>query len=247
MRILTSSVSGVLILIAFHAQSQSDSLQATSKHQQPTHNRWFSAVKVPAILVGTGLLLSVDNHLLDRHDVKEFRDHHFSDFHTKADDYLAFAPAAVVYGLNFVKIPGKNRFIERSVLLAKSGVLASVVVLSLKETTGVLRPDGTARNSFPSGHTATVFVAATFLDKEYRDKSVWYPIGGYALASAVGAMRVLNNRHWISDVLAGAGIGMLSTNIVYLTHRFRWSKKHPMAFVPSYQRGTMSFYMSCRL
>ena len=39
--------------------------------------------------------------------------------------------------------------------------------------------------------------------------SPWYAVGGYAVATFTGVMRVLNNRHWISDVLSGAGIGIL--------------------------------------
>lgn len=35
------------------------------------------------------------------------------------------------------------------------------------------------------------------------------------MATATGIMRVLNNRHWVSDVLSGAGIGILSGEIAY--------------------------------
>ncbi|HAO64286.1 MAG TPA: phosphatidic acid phosphatase, partial [Porphyromonadaceae bacterium] len=62
----------------------------------------------------------------------------------------------------------------------------------------------------------TAFVAATILHKEYgMTRSPWFSVGGYALATATGVMRVLNNRHWISDVMAGAGIGIISTELGY--------------------------------
>ena len=79
-----------------------------------------------------------------------------------------------------------------------------------------MRPDGSTRNSWPSGHTATAFVGATILHKEYGlTRSPWYSVAGYGVATATGVMRVLNNRHWVSDVLSGAGIGMISGELAY--------------------------------
>ena len=48
-----------------------------------------------------------------------------------------------------------------------------------------MRPDGSTANSWPSGHTATSFVGATILHKEYGlTRSPWYSIAGYSLATA---------------------------------------------------------------
>ena len=69
--------------------------------------------------------------------------------------------------------------------------------------------------SFPSGHTATAFMAATMFHKEYGIRSPWYSVAGYTIATATAYSRLLNNRHWISDVLAGAGIGIISTELGY--------------------------------
>ena len=96
---------------------------------------------------------------------------------------------------------------------------------TLKKITAVPRPDTGRPTSFPAGHTAQAFAAATFMTKEYGHKSIWYSIGAYTVATGIGAMRVLNNRHWISDVLVGAGVGIFSTNIAYLTHQYKWGKK----------------------
>ena len=102
-------------------------------------------------------------------------------------------------------------------------------MFSLKHTTRVLRPDGSTRNSFPSGHTAHAFLAASIVHTEFRHKSPWYGIGAYSVASSVAALRMLNNRHWQSDVFAGAGIGILSAHLGYLSHRYRWGRKPAVA------------------
>jgi membrane-associated phospholipid phosphatase len=58
-----------------------------------------------------------------------------------------------------------------------------------------------------------------------RDKSQWYGIGAYTIATGVGALRMINTKHWQSDVVAGAGFGILSAHMAYLTHRNRWGRK----------------------
>ncbi|HKX85226.1 MAG TPA: phosphatase PAP2 family protein, partial [Flavobacterium sp.] len=109
----------------------------------------------------------------------------------------------------------KNNFRDRTIVIGTSYLILSTTVLGLKSMTKVKRPDGSSNNSFPSGHTATAFAGAEFLWQEYKDKSIWYGIGGYAVAIGTGLFRVYNNRHWITDVAAGAGIGILSTKIAY--------------------------------
>jgi len=113
----------------------------------------------------------------------------------------------------------------------------------------VPRPDTGAPDSFPSGHTAQAFAAATFMHKEYGKQNIWYSIGAYSLATGIGAFRIMNNRHWVSDVLVGAGIGIFSTNMAYLTHQNHWGKKkskHQIMAVPTYGHGP-GVYLSYRL
>ena len=101
-------------------------------------------------------------------------------------------------------------------------MLASV--FAVKNLTNITRPDGTA-TAFPSGHTAQAFLAASIVHTEFRDKSQWYGIGAYTIATSVAAYRMINNKHWQSDVVAGAGFGILSAHLAYLTHRNRWGRK----------------------
>ncbi len=112
-------------------------------------------------------------------------------------------------------VQSRSSWKELAVSNVFSAALMAGFVKSLKYTTREIRPDNTSNNSFPSGHTATAFMCATILHKEYGMKSPWYSIGGYTLAGITGVTRQLNNRHWIGDVLVGAGIGMISTDLGY--------------------------------
>lgn len=137
---------------------------------------------------------------------------------TKLDNYLQYAPMVAVYGLNAAGVKGKHNFTDRTVILATAYIISGSTVQIIKHSTSEMRPDGSAPNSFPSGHTATAFMGAEFLYQEYKDVSVWYGIAGYTVAATTGFLRMYNNRHWLTDVAAGAGIGILSTKIAYWVH-----------------------------
>jgi membrane-associated phospholipid phosphatase len=77
------------------------------------------------------------------------------------------------------------------------------------------RPNGSDNRSFPSGHATRAFVSAEFLHQEFGHLSPWVSIAGYTTASATAYLRLYQNEHWLSDVLAGAAIGMASTKLVY--------------------------------
>lgn len=122
---------------------------------------------------------------------------------------------AAVYGLNLCGVKGKHRIVDRSVILAMSYATMGMLVNSMKFAFREKRPDSGARNSFPSGHTATAFMGAEFLYKEYKDVSPWIGYAGYAVAAATGYLRIYNDRHYINDVVAGACIGVISTKLAY--------------------------------
>jgi len=135
---------------------------------------------------------------------------------THVDDYIQYVPAIAVYGLDFAGVKAKHNLRDRTFLMASSYLFSTATVQTLKRTTHVKRPDGSDRLSFPSGHTATAFVGAHLLFKEYKDTSPWIGIAGYAVASGTGALRIINQKHWVSDVVAGAGFGILSVEASYL-------------------------------
>lgn len=132
------------------------------------------------------------------------------------DDYLQYAPVAAYLALDFSGVKARHNMLQRTVVAATSYLFMAAIVNSMKFAIPVLRPDGSAWNSFPSGHTATAFTGAHLLFREYKETSPWIGIAGYAVATTTGIMRMLNRRHWLSDVAAGAGIGILSVELSYL-------------------------------
>jgi len=137
-------------------------------------------------------------------------------FHSEIDNYTQFSGIALTAGLKLAGVEGRSSWPRLFASSLASYAVMAGFVNGIKYTASEMRPDGSTRNSWPSGHTATAFVGATILHKEYGlTRSPWYSIAGYSLATATGVMRVLNNRHWISDVLSGAGIGILSTELAY--------------------------------
>ena len=134
---------------------------------------------------------------------------------TNVEDYLQWLPAASVYGLNLAGVKGKNNLRDRSFIYGISMLIMSTSVWATKKISNETRPDGSDPYSFPSGHTANAFCGAEFLRQEYKGKSAWYGIGGYAAAFVTAYLRMYNDKHWLGDVVAGAGIGILSTNLGY--------------------------------
>ncbi|MDR1551956.1 MAG: phosphatase PAP2 family protein [Prevotellaceae bacterium] len=176
----------------------------------------FKPFVIPAIFISYGIATRItkplrgwDNNVA-KNVIKRYK--HF----THADDYIQYTSYAAVYGLGLSGIKAKHNFVDRTFIVATSSIITGIIVQTMKRTTLIKRPDGHNFNSFPSGHTATAFVGAHILYKEYKDVSTWIGFAGYGAALTTGSMRILNNRHWFSDVITGAGIGILSVELSYL-------------------------------
>lgn len=137
---------------------------------------------------------------------------HYRHHPIKADDYLQYLPVVSVYGLSLLGAPAKHDYAERTVITATAYATLGILVNTVKYTTKVKRPNGSSRNSFPSGHTTTAFMGAELIRQEYGP---WYGAAAYTMATAIGVARLYNDRHWLSDVVAGAGMGVLSARVGY--------------------------------
>lgn len=157
------------------------------------------------------------------------------------DDYTQFVPAALVYGLNLIGVKGKHNFVDRTALLATSQLLTAAIVLPSKRIIGRERPDGSDNFSFPSGHAAVAFASAQFLFKEYRETNFWLAISGYPVAVFTSVSRVIESRHWVSDIVAGTGVGILSTELAYKIYPYmnklvrKHKKRGSIVISPYYQ------------
>ena len=173
-------------------------------------------VGIPLFLAGVIAKSEKRSFRQNTADLRNSRTRLLTNFHSEIDNYTQFAPAVLALGLNLAGVEGRSNLGRFAVSSALAYGIMAGIVNPIKYGAKEMRPDGSTRNSFPSGHTATAFVSATILHKEYGlTRSPWYSIAGYGVATATGVMRVLNNRHWVSDVLSGAGIGIFSTELAY--------------------------------
>lgn len=146
-------------------------------------------------------------------------------FHYIYDDYTQYAPAAVMLGLKAFGYEGRTRWAGMLVSDAFSVGIMTVAVRGVKYIVNRQRPNG-GNHSFPSGHTATAFMTATMLHKEYGWRSPWFSIGGYTVAALTGVSRMMNNAHWMSDVVAGAAVGIGSVHLGYYLTDLIFKGKH---------------------
>jgi hypothetical protein len=190
-----------------------------------SYDRIRKSTYVPLSLMSVGILANRNTEESIKNEFVEERNEHFAHFHTSIDNYLQFSPIVIAYGLDAFGVHSKTDLANRTAILLKGEIMMGGLVTLLKNTTHQLRPDKSSYNSFPSGHTAQAFAAATFLSEEYKNKFRWMPYAAYSLATGVGVMRMANNRHYISDVLMGAGLGILSMKVSYWTHQYKWGHK----------------------
>ena len=167
---------------------------------------------LPASLITVGALGVSGEFVISNPEIKEERDKNFQHFHTSIDNYLQFAPIAAGYACLLNK-NNKHLFWDYTKKVLVTEVMVNILIQPVKHITKIERPDSSAHTSFPSGHTAQAFAGATIFCDEFAQHNTWLIVSAYASATAVGALRILNNRHWASDVIAGAGFGILSAKL----------------------------------
>jgi len=131
-------------------------------------------------------------------------------------DYIQYSPAAIMLALKIAGLESRSDWPRMITADGASVVIQAGITNAVKYSLKRERPDGRAHNSYPSGHTATAFMCAQMLHKEYGETvSPWISVGGYGIAATTGIFRVVANRHWCSDVMGGAAIGIFSTELAY--------------------------------
>ncbi len=233
---LLPTICAIALFTIVHAQPQSTNILSksantyckdsiTSRQQnkdsilKPNHSDYYKfkvkQLVLPATMITIGVIGVYSDWLESKnYQVKdELREN--IDKKITIDDFSQYAPIAAVYGLNIAGLKGYHNFEDRTIILATSYLIMGITVESLKRIIKEERPDRSNNQSFPSGHTATAFMGAEFLWREYKDVSPWIGITGYAVAAGTGFFRMYNNKHWLTDVIAGGGFGILSTKIGY--------------------------------
>ena len=219
----------LILILLLHISSQ---IYSQKKEKEETDNHNYLILEPELKLSGGLFLTSLMSMEFDK-KLRTYRHEEIPNFKYSYDDYLQFSPLVIVYGLKSFGVESRSTWGELLVSNSFSILLMQGIVYSSKTIIARQRPDFSASNSFPSGHTATTFTFAHILHKEYGGISPWISIGGYSLATATAFSRVMNNRHWLSDILFGAGIGIISTELGYYLSDLIFRKPKQRNLLPS--------------
>src|ERR1700754_4015506 len=202
----------LLLMVMVGVQGQPD----TSAYRNKDDKIGVGAMVVPGVMMAYGFaalkwtaLKTFDGHV--RKVIWENNPHALF----RLDNYLQYGPGLAVYGLNAAGVHGRHNFRDRTIIYLVANGIMGAAVLSLKKAINAPRPDHSGNDGFPSGHTALAFTGAEFMAQEFKDVSPWYGVAGYAMAAGTGFLRVYNDKHWFSEVVSGAGIGILAGKVSY--------------------------------
>ena len=154
--------------------THADSLNLSSKESfkmkldRITSSPAFQMTYIGVPLIAGGLLMKSEDNKF-----RSLRNEYLPSFQHHYDDYLQFFPAVAMIGMKIGGVEGRsswNRMLTSDVF---STAIMAITVNSLKSSAKEMRPDGSNNKSFPSGHTATAFMAATMMHKEYGFSSPW--------------------------------------------------------------------------
>ncbi|MDR2775739.1 MAG: phosphatase PAP2 family protein [Tannerella sp.] len=193
-------------------------IKLQTKTGKTIFNRHGSKFILPALFIAYGTAARFNqlpirrlDHRVDQ-EIRKYVNRQYD-----IDDYFQYGMPVLAYGLDFIPgIDSRHNHRDRMLIMGTSLVLMGGIVVTLKSATSVARPGDGNHNSFPSGHTALTMLSAHILYKEYKDVTPWIGICGYLMATTTGVFRMLNYAHWQSDVVAGAGLGLLCAEVGYM-------------------------------
>ena len=232
----------MLLCVAF-SNAQSDSLFIQKKHKTP----FFKQIFIPVSLIIGGSVISGSN--FEKSFQKDVRNAVGNDFYFSIDDYSRYVPIVEMYVADALGVNAKNHWFDQTKNLTLSILITDFITFKLKKNIYKIRPNGSMdAESFPSGHTSFAFANASVLFEEFKVSSPLFAYSGYVFATTTGTFRIMNNAHWISDVLVSAGIGILVTKIIYAFDPIiKWNpfkKTHGVSFVPILDTDQYGFYFS---
>lgn len=224
----------LILLLVFAGQLHAQDNDSLTAHE---HFKGKQLI-LPSILIGTGITgLTSDWMEYQNHEIRNELTENI-DKKITIDDFTQYAPMVSTYALNLCGVKGEHNLRDYTVIFATSYLLMGITVNAMKLSIREQRPDGSSFDSFPSGHTATAFMGAELLRHEYRNVSPWIGVAGYAVAAGTGFFRMYNNRHWFTDIVAGAGIGILSAKASYwlfpYIYKKIFKKKHDKAAIQNW-------------
>lgn len=232
----------IILLAATKTNAQIDSVSI--KETKPK-KEFLKKTILPATFILTGIALNKSDFEIDF--TKNVRNSVGNDFEFAIDDYIQYVPIAEMYGADLLGIEAKNHWFDQTKYLAISQLTTAIIVHSIKRGVGKQRPDGTS-NAFPSGHTSQAFVGATVLFQEFKTTSPILAYSGFAFSTTTGAFRIMNNKHWLSDVVTGAGISILVVNLVYYIEPLKnfnpFKKDETTSLVPYFNENEIGIYFS---
>lgn len=238
----------LLISVNLNAQTFQNSVENDSLNKSKRKKILHKSI-VPLSLVGVGLLINNSN--FENNLQTDLRNNVGNNYEFKIDDYMLFVPIAQMYAADALGIQAKNHWFDQTKYLFISNVVATGISELLKSMITKTRPNGSDAHSFPSGHTTIAFTNAAVLQNEFEETAPVFAYSGYAFAATTGVFRMLNNKHYLSDVLVGAGIGILVTQLVYhfepLKNFNPFKKSKNISFFPQYKENTYGFYFSYAL
>ncbi len=234
-----------ILLLSTSGYAQKDTLALKKKNKS-----FIKEAIVPLSLIAGGSLISRSQ--FEKNFQRDIRNLVGNRYNTQVDNYTRYVPLAEILIADAIGVESKNHWFDQAKNWTIAWYVTDLLTFKLKRWIGKPRPDNFDNFSLPSGHTSFAFMNAEVLYNEFKDSSPWFAHSGYLFAATTGGLRVANNAHFISDVLVGAGLGILVTKLVYwLDPIISWNpfkKVKGVTFFPQrFDDNHVGFYLSVRL
>ncbi|MDQ2720526.1 MAG: phosphatase PAP2 family protein [Bacteroidota bacterium] len=157
--------------------------------------------------------------ILDKEVEKKFIEENVS-IPAEIDLFFKWLPNMFVFITGNSSTKAKNKLIHNLLIISLADVISNSSVQFTKKLVDRRRPNSLFKyNSFPSSHTTTSFCGAELLRLKLKKKSLPLSLSGYALASIAASLRLYKRKHWFSDIVAGAVIGIVSARLSFTLYK----------------------------